>query len=698
MLHHILFILIVLILIEVNATSNNQSRTSPSSNKVEFISGNTKTQVIILDVDNTLYNEAELKATHGFGIEDQITKRTYAYGEKYYNISKVECDEMYFKYGSTAEGIRHMLISQKKSVTEIKDTLRQYYNEVFDGIDMSCLLLSSDMKNSNTGYNHDKHSKERQILRSLLQSSEVPIYLASNSPKGHVLKVIKALGLSHINFEGIITPDSARDTEITDEVYPTKNNPSSFYHPILQKYDTDLHNIWLLDDSSKNTIKAADVGIQGIQINGNEGQSLLRAISYTKGHMTLNDYQFSDVQYLQSKNQIDLVSINKDVWENLLLHLSKILQDSASSTLRIVDLGAGLLSMLQLILEGGGGKRSLVDSLLSLKQINEIEYIAYESNARLRGGCWDRLYKMGFIGTENDNQDEHMFVKNDAGIKIVVKLRVKNFTSDVIEAKTKPDLLIGCCFADLFEPNDLSAKIFKFLRHCTTGGGIDSFVTGDTETLLYFPITFAGTTQFVPPKPYFGLGKKVIPSDSLVFQVYAQSLISQHGHNLDPQKIVDSFSNSESKLLARGSSAWYIDPESSAYLWETLMFFFTSSTGPMMSHWDFKGWVERARNEQPSIHVLNEDLLFSLSGHSTKADETKSNSISESILVEEIMFNSPYNVSKVSYPRDTNELKPGQVEGKGMPCGTKYICFSLIIILTVFFLLYHSESRMFLNL
>ena len=76
MLHHILFILIVLILIEVNATSNNQSRTSPSSNKVEFISGNTKTQVIILDVDNTLYNEAELKATHGFGIEDQITKRT----------------------------------------------------------------------------------------------------------------------------------------------------------------------------------------------------------------------------------------------------------------------------------------------------------------------------------------------------------------------------------------------------------------------------------------------------------------------------------------------------------------------------------------------------------------------------------------------------------------------------------------------
>ena len=84
MLHHVLFIAIIIILIEVNATSNNvdntahhQSRTSPSSNKVEFISGNTKTQVIILDVDNTLYNEAELKATHGFGIEDQITKRIY---------------------------------------------------------------------------------------------------------------------------------------------------------------------------------------------------------------------------------------------------------------------------------------------------------------------------------------------------------------------------------------------------------------------------------------------------------------------------------------------------------------------------------------------------------------------------------------------------------------------------------------------
>lgn len=679
-----------------NKASANSSSSSTSTNVIPPITSSSsqpqststaysskKQKVLVLDVDNTLYNEA-LTSKHGLGIETQIIKKTHEFGKKHFDLSKDECDEMYLKFGSTVEGLRSMLLSQGKSELEINNMMRDYYNEVYDEIDMSCLLLSSELKSSssNTGYSHDKSSKERKILVDTLQAFSTPIYLASNSPRGHVLKVIKALGLGGIKFEGILTPDSSRDHNFVTESYPTKSSPSSFYHTLLQRFDPNQNDIMLMDDSSKNLEKAQEIGLYGMKVNGDSGRSLREALSIYTGHLDLTSYEFSDVNYLQSKNEVDLLSINEQVWRNVAEELSNIMNKGSSVTdrIQIIDLGAGLLSMLNMILNGGGGKEPLIDLLNSFnnKPIKEIEYIAYESNKNLLDTCWNSLYGMGFVGLEHDVEDEYIFEQTMDELKIIVKLRVKSFTEDVLHNENhNPHLVIGCCFADLFDPNDLTAKIMHFLRHCTIGGGVSQCSTTPYQTLVYFPITFGGITQFLPPKP-FGVrksSKKVIPSDTLAFRAYAQSLIDQHGHNLDPTKIIDAMKNSDAKLIASGSSVWDIDPEFNKYLWETMIYFF-ASTGPMMLNWDFEGWINRAKNERPKIQVMNQDLLFSMTAVSN-LEETETKDLesstynecedhSDTQVVEEIMFNSPYNVSKVTKRWETKNnkhLNPGQVEG-----------------------------------
>lgn len=625
-------------------------------------------KVLILDVDNTLYDEVELRSKSGFGIEEQIIERTHEFGKKYYNLGKDECNDMYFKYGTTVEGLRQMLTIQGKSNFEIENAIKQYYNEVYENIDMSCLLTSTELKNSSTGYSHDKSSKERQVLVDTLRAIKGPIYLASNSPRSHIMKVVKTLGLGTIHFAGILTPDSPRD-DIVTEFLPTKSNPSSFYHHLLERFDTKQYDITLIDDSSKNLEKAATVGIKGIQVKGNEGRTLKEALSMYMGSCDsdMTKYNFSEVKYLQTKNEVDLVSINAEVWECLARKLSTILHSSASDTIRIVDLGAGLLSMLQMIMNGGGSKDSLLNQCSNLNNnIKEINYIAYESNRNLLDACLDRIHEMGFLQlTHSIEDDEYVFKKLHNDIVIIVKLRVQSFVSNSFPNDQNPHLVIGCCFADLFEPCYLATTLIKLLRQCTIGGGIDNSRIEPNETLLYFPITFAGITQFSPAKP-FGIGKSpssVIPSDSLVFQMYAQSLVEQQGHNLDPSKIVDSIASSKGTLIQRGSSIWNIDPDKNEYLWETMMHFFTSSTGPTMGNWDFKGWIARARNERPRIRVVNEDLLFSLAVHDEEP-VVESIGKTKSEVIEEIMFHSPYSVSKNTKSKVVDDLKPGQVEGK----------------------------------
>ena len=626
-------------------------------------------KVLILDIDNCVYSEAEIRASTGTGIEQQIIDNTHEFGQKELNLTKIECDDMYTNHGSTVEGIRQKLLSDGKAEGEIQQVLRDYYQQVYDGIDMTCILPQSDASSVNTGYNHARSRMRRQVIRDLLQNIPNPIYFASNSPKQHVLKVLSALGLREVKYDGLLTPDTvhAHGLGLGNLDYPTKYHPAEFFQSILEKYDAD--DLILVDDSRTNLEKASGVGIKGLRVNGEGGMNLELALSMVAGHIESSvisgkddAYQFSDIDYLKSKNVVDMKAINDDVWAEMLERLFQDI-DVDEQLVRIVDVGAGLLSMLELVLNGAHGKKPLIGNM---KDGMNLEYIAYESNPNLIDACQDRLRALGFEEVSSEQEDEYVF-RRDGHISVTAIVRMRDFANDRLGSAEYPHLIIGCCFADLFEPDALVSTIARFINHYSYGGGLDVRTNKASGTLVYFPITFSGTTQFFPPSP-FGIASsgKVIPSDTLAFQLYAKSLIREHEHNLDPSKIVEAMKNAGASLLIKGSSIWHIDPKDDNYLWNTMLYFFGSSAAPQIikRQWDSVGWLDRAKASRPIIKVANQDLLFSLPLPQGEFVGSHESTCADLDVVEEIEFRSPNVVGKKVKAATSSTLGPNQVEGK----------------------------------
>lgn len=631
-------------------------------------------KVLILDIDNCLYSESEIQGkSGGQGIEKQIIQNTYDFGKLMLNLTEDDCDKMYQQYGSTIEGIRHKLISEGLTDDRIHDILHNYYLYVYDRIDMTCLLPNKSQTLVNTGYNHASVRSRQMFIREMLQRIPYPIYFASNSPRRHVLRVLSAMGLKNVDYDGLLTPD-VLDGPVK---FPTKFQPVEFFRSLLEIYGSE--RLILIDDSKSNIQRAKEVGIQGILVNNDKGVTLEEALSIFVGHVeqkspescSLDEdwYEFSDVKYLQSKYNVDMEAINPRVWDHMMERLlSNHDKKQNVQNVRIVDIGAGLLSMLDLMIVGIKEKRSLIGRMESG---SELHYIAYESNKNLLGAIDNRLRSLGFENVKTNEKDEYEYILQG---KVTVKLtlRVKDFTQEQLGSEEHPHMILGCCFADLFDPDELVVSVARFVNYYK---GVDkSESQGDShqEILLYFPITFCGTTQFVKPRPFeVGFGNKVIPSDTMAFRLYSQNLIEQYGHNLDPRRLIEAFQNVGVSLLDKGQSVWHIDPIQNTYLWKTMLHFFRNSAAfeIMKLNLDSVGWLQRAERTGSPIRVMNQDLLFSLQLPFTKKYVVSSTSEQFQEVhdtVEEIVFMSPYEVGKNVKGIQENHLEPNEVEVKSI--------------------------------
>ena len=656
--------------------------------------------VIIIDVDNTLYSEGDLLSSTGAGIESQIIQNTHLFGLLHFNQTSQQCDALYKEYGSTIEGWRHTLPQE-----QVEDTMARFYREVYDPIDYSCLLgtnkkemTENDEEQTRSGYDHGRALQQRRALSGFLKdiSQSHPVYLASNSPKAHVFRVINSMGLAHVNFAGVLSPDMDRSVPLQAKpnppqlIYPTKASPEQYFQHILELYPPSSNRVVLLDDSRHNIRAAEAVGIEGILIN-QSGRTFEEGLAQVLGHILPlkpagaqsegSGFTFSDLRYLRAKNKIDMQAINPTVWNQLAQQLALRMQQSGDGTLTIAELGAGMLSMLELIIAGGGKdaaeKRSMLDLLNALldppQRIKKLEYFAYESNANLLDGCKETLRRMGFQECqESSSEDGASFTctlpepAND--IEITLHFRQTDFQCEK-SPRQKLDLIIGCCFADLFDPDQLTLALHRF-------------VIGDSRPLVYFPITFAGTTQLKPSLPRMSSlcpRNKIIASDTTAFSLYSESLTT-HGHNLDPSLIVNAMTEYGGALISKESSDWVIDPSFDRYLWETMMYFFGMSGAREMTrqHWDAAGWIKRCRQYPRTIVVSNVDLLFHLHAPSPEVRETNKDVASTGndstygssiVPVQEIQFVAPYNVTMVTKHWDTtssSHLSPDQVEIKAL--------------------------------
>jgi FMN phosphatase YigB (HAD superfamily) len=750
-----------------------------------------KQLVLVIDVDNTLYNEKEK------GIERQIAQNIYKFCQQRLNYTKEYCDQLHHEYGSTVEGIRHNLLmrNQKHSfhnngsnITNTADhidedvdaflieTLQAFYQEVYDNVDVTPLLRFSHGRfPNNTGYLHDVDIDAKQSVFPLVQLLKLlpcPVYLASNSPRHHVLKVLSALGMRKCNFAGILTPDHRHHNRTTVYTsFPTKSSPHIFFDSLFTKHPLDQHRVILLDDSLYSLQMASQCGIDGILIshsNNNDAahsgifgvtlqQGLGYALQYNSNSLDDNSigrniittssfpsrddqgnnqtYKFSDIKYLESKNYIDGLSINDEVWNRLIKEVS-LLNISNEGELHVVDLGCGLLSMLQSLLDGleaeieAGTSKSKINNnnsdntyirsnnlqglLLStitswvqgrrkkyddafvanktkatsrpgfvdsIPSIKEIHYYAYEVNQNLLVPCQEKLRNMGFVQVQNtlseNNSNEYIFTgsvksRKKETIAIRVYLRFRDFASDTVLHPIH--LLIGCCFADLFESETLSKEILRFVS--TRDKHIERNV------LMYFPITYAGTTSFLPPSPIDG--ENNIPSDTIAFRLYSESLANRHGQCVDASRFVDELEKVGAELVAKRSSNWNIDPNRNSYLWETLLHFFEKCTlSELILHrWNATGWIDRARKLRPSMYVSNVDLLFRLQ-QSTVAYQNLSKSQDEARkneTVKEIIFTSRQKVEVVEKKwsllnDDDVQLGPDFIERKFYCYSNTCLCF-----------------------
>jgi hypothetical protein len=442
-----------------------------------------------------------------------------------------------------------------------------------------------------------------------------------------------------------------------------------------------MHNIVLLEDSRYNLEQAKKVGIEGIQVNHH--LSLEEALALFCGHIlppssvehehnlfddtqcSDDKYTFDDVQYIQHKNGVDEESLNVHVWTTLGSELKALLQVD-EAVLYIHDLGAGLLSMLRLIVFGGKRVDSLLSTLIQQEPtpLTLLRYTAYESNKKLLQRNIVLLNEWGFHLLHQVDDTITFSRRKDQKVSIDIELvlKIKDFRSEEMRSHS-PHLIVGCCFADLFSPEALVASVLRLITL--------SLESKPRKVLTYFPITFTGTTQFVPSMPYDcsteeTLGGRTVPSDTLAFQMYKDHLEHDYGHSTDILSLIDEFKRFGAKVICVGESNWQVHPKQHGYLWQTLLYFFGLSAAPdlLKGGWNSRGWIKRARSHKPSINVSNKDLLLSMNNVETV---NKSHIREEMVFRDELWFVGPRSVRKVREEQTSFNLKPlqpGYVEGR----------------------------------
>jgi threonine dehydrogenase-like Zn-dependent dehydrogenase len=605
--------------------------------------------LLVLDVDNTLYREKEAS------IEAQIVRNTHQYCEEHLNLSKEQADDLFRVHGSTVEGLKETLWKDYPREKR-QEELRTFYHVVYKDLDVSRLLPASNyFAGGSTGYSHASAAANRNdVLRTLLKSSPHDMFLASNSPSWHVRRVLQAMGLASLEWKGIFTPDRLPHAD-----YPTKNTPKAFFYSPYSSHKNlqgSMDRPMLIMDDSKHNLERIQSAYSNIsrKIHITDNHTLADALFIACG-LVDPAYSFSQVDYLESKNVVDRQSIHKETWHRVLEQLQSLGQQE--QPIRIVDVGAGLLSMLQLFCMGdveNGLRPLLLDNgqEMNLSSI-QLDYTAYESNRALLEACQERLRSWGFTLQEQVSDKEFIYVHPN---NVRLRLCFMDYGSDhSSQDAPSPHLIVGCCFADLLDPHVLVPSLIRQF----------DLLRDTSNTLLYFPITFTGTTQFVPPRPF--VPQRKIPSDTMAFGLYGQALEETMGHNLDPLLLQQVMQDYGATLIAQGASNWNVAPDAHSYLFETMLYFFGTAGGPQLltKGWDARAWLYRAKQNRPNIQVSNVDLLFSIGQQQTveKQEQEKETSCprvtANKKAFQEILFTAPQTVTAIQ--KTVPKLGPTQV-------------------------------------
>lgn len=535
----------------------------------------TQQQVLILDIDGTLYDDDCM-------IETSIRDNCHMFAAQF-GYDSAASDVLHHKYGSTIGGI--------VALGKPREIVMDYYNEVYPRINMDKLRkynMGSISTSDNTGYNSNAHRLHRRSL-SLLSKLDHKIVIASNSPIFHVKRVLSRLGLAHLPVDSIITPE--RRNGLTKK-------ESEFWDVIFDLYPKEQYKCTLIDDNHHNIETVRSLGMNGIHISPK--CSFTDAVTEFMG-LVSNGFVFDEIKYLTSKNSIDSKAISAAVSSKLKEKLAALCKkDNQQNHRVVVDVGAGLLSMLPQVMKI---YQEIAASKLTL------HYLAFESNDKLFNQSSLFLRQLGFAAGENNT-----FTLRKGSLTIMVSILPHDFMATAttarvdevlrgqgVSAPRKIDCFIGCCVADLIEPNALCAQLTE--------------LANDSGALVYLPITFNGETAMDSHVDQRSNGYL----DQLVFNAYHRHLAS-NGHHMSVDKLIQTFTGYGAQLLEIRDSKWVINGEKDEYMWNSMNRFLAVGAGLDLLNTSNKKQKEGViqwfkdlhSNKKRSYVVGNKDILLEI--------------------------------------------------------------------------------------
>lgn len=576
----------------------------------------TRIPVLIVDVDGTLCNDDS-------GIEQQILDNFHDFALRRFGLDREECAQLFQYYGSAIRGIA-------EEMTGSRDVLVDYFNEVFPNIDMSRLRQQP----AGTGRAH----RALAAIRS-------PVVIASNSPMFHVQRVLSRIGLQAMPLAAVLTPER-RGGYLKCE--------AGFWKPILDIYPKDKYQVTVVDDNPWNLNLCRALGMQVICITSWTGLDDALTAFLCNPHQPV-PFVVDQHALLAAKTALLKESLNQDVLAKLLTEL----QATGKPTVKVLDLSAGHLPMLDVLL----------DKLPSIG-VHRMEYIALETNQELYPIIRDQLKALGLQEVRDTGYLQHTLLQYEGtvnSVHVTVSITNMDFMDPAAPQKLRTlfasqlgqpdensdgasvnstrahglypqfghDLIVGAGISQRCQPSALMSQIIEYAAE--QGG------------LLYLPSSFAGQTQlshqrtdgyaFMDSKEglFGGLRKllfgnrpkpmkltvaqissidKLIHDSQAVMGLY-HNYLQQRGQEVSSEHLLDAIRNYGAALaMPAAPSNWHVSPSKHAYLWQSLLWYVAKGAAldAHKVHVDMADWFARVQRWSPMIelHVKHVDILATL--------------------------------------------------------------------------------------
>ncbi len=282
-------------------------------------------------------------------------------------------------------------------------------------------------------------------------------------------------------------------------------------------------------------------------------------------NMTDEDGRSFDPRYLAAKKSIDDRSLNHQVWQALCRELP---QSAATEPARIVEIGAGIGTMFQRIVDRGllTGPASYLVTDSDPRQLDA---------ARQYLGQWAK--KRGHLLSWMDEQHGRLQTA-DADIQLTLKAAGAEQLAGDRDQSDPFHLLIAHAVLDLIDFPFLLPQLISRLR---VGG------------LAYLTCNFDGETIFLPEAE----------DDRQVVDIYHGSMEARlKGASHTGRRLLSFLQQPNIDLLAAGSSDWFVFPRQGVYREEENFFLHTiidmvakelaKKGGPQEQRQKHSAWVE----------------------------------------------------------------------------------------------------------